>query len=101
MESMKQDKLVELRRRTDQDLVTLLTNDLDRALRSIGQATSRESRVYRQAAGAHRKARRVAGTLSTAGERQQIAPLLEALGHALQRIPSQSAERQAVCSSTA
>ena len=101
MGSIKQDKLEELRRRTDQDLVTLLTNDLDRALRSVGQATSRDSRLYKQAAGAHRKAQSVAGKLSTAREKQQVAPLLEALASALQRIPSQSVQRQAVCSSTA
>ncbi len=98
---MQQSKLEELRRRTDQDLVALLTHDLDRALRSVGQATTRESRLYKQAAGAHRKAQRVLPKLSTAAEQQQVAPLLEALGRALQRIPSQSVQRQAICSTTA
>ena len=76
-------KLTELRRRTDQDLLILLDNELERALTLARVAATPDSPFYQQAQTICKKVERLLPRLTAAADRQALRPKLAELHAAL------------------
>ena len=83
-------KLVSIRRRTDQDLLVLVNRELDRGIALANVLTARTSPYFAQADKALKTARTLLSKISdlSEGERARIEARLNDLGARLKQAPS-------------
>ena len=91
----KQAKLVQLRSKTDRDLLILMRRELDRGLALADVATSNQSQLYAQAERAYATAAsmlpRIAGL--NPSERRELEGTLKELRETLDSLPSAQVQR--------
>ena len=94
----RQAKLVQLRRKTDRDLLILVRRELDRGLALADVATNRESPLYGQAQKAYRTVKALLPGMGgpTQSERRDLELALRELRAALEHLPDRQVQRQMV-----
>ena len=96
----RESKLVELQRKTDEDLLTLVRRELDRGLTLADVAVTIQSPLSAQAERAYKTAKAWLPLISgrDRGERRELEFRLKELRAALDRIPSEKMRRHFVSS---
>jgi len=81
-------KLVSIRRRTDQDLLVLVSRELDRSVRLAGMATTRTSPFFAQAEQSYARATNLLSMISglSQGDRLRIQSSLKELRSRLDQV---------------
>jgi hypothetical protein len=100
MATARRSKLVELRRRTDRDLVILVERELNRGLTVAEVATTKESPLYAQAESAYEMVKTWLPLLSglNRDERRELELKLKELSSALNRLAAETKKRLASAS---
>ena len=96
----RESKLVELQRKTDEDLLTLVRRELDRGLTLADVAVTIQSPLSAQAERAYKTAKAWLPLISgrDRGQRRELEFRLKELRAALDRIPSEKMQRHFVSS---